>query len=358
MPVPGGTKRKTTTKRDEEEGWAWVAEMERVYGGDEPEVIGAQSVGEYLEEWLRDAIEPSVSPSTHDKRSWAVNEHIRPALGGVKLRELDARRIQALYASMARAGYAYSTRREIHVTLKMALSQALKWGLVRRNECEIADAPRDVSRPDSEEKVRHLTNAQAGVFFWATKDERWHNYFVAAIRTGLRPGEMLGLWWEDLDLDADPGSLRVRRTLDPHRLVFNPPKTARSRRSVALHREAKAAFLAQREMLGCEGFGAGAKDLVFPSSTGTRMQADNLRKRYLKPHLAAASLPELTLHELRHTFASIMLHEWHIAAAVVSEAMGHKDIAFTFRIYGHLIESAQADVMRRLNAEQELAEAG
>lgn len=129
------------------------------------------------------------------------------------------------------------------------------------------DAPRDVPRPDSEEKVRHLTNSQARVFFRATKDERWHNYFVAAVRTGLRPGEMLGLWWEDLDLDADPGSLRVRRTLDPHRLVFNPPKTARSRRSVALHREAKAAFLAQREMLGCEGFETGAKDLVFPSST-------------------------------------------------------------------------------------------
>src|SRR5215211_1509682 len=97
----------------------------------------------------------------------------------------------------------------------------------------------------------------------------------------------------------------------------------------------------------------GAKDLVFPSSTGTRMQADNLRKRYLKPHLAAIGLPELTLHELRHTYASIMLHEWHVDAALVSQAMAHEYIAFTFRIYGHLIQSAQAEVMRRLNAEQE-----
>jgi hypothetical protein len=87
-------------------------------------VVGAQSVGQYLEEWVRDAVEPSVSPSTHDECSWAVNEHIKPAFGGAKL---DARRIQALYAPMAREGYAYSTRREIHVTLKMALSQALKW---------------------------------------------------------------------------------------------------------------------------------------------------------------------------------------------------------------------------------------
>jgi hypothetical protein len=51
-------------------------------------------------------------------------------------------------------------------------------------------------------------------------------------------------------------------------------------------------------MLGREGLKTGAIDFVFPSSTGTRMQADNPRKRYLKPHLAAAGLPELTLHEI------------------------------------------------------------
>jgi integrase len=60
------------------------------------------------------------------------------------------------------------------------------------------------------------------------------------------------------------------------------------------------------------GLPAGTKNLVFPSSRGTPIKSDNLRKRYLEPDLAAAGLPELTLHELRHTFASIMLHEWHV----------------------------------------------
>lgn len=68
------------------------------------------------------------------------------------------------------------------------------------------------------------------------------------------------------------------------------------------------------------------KDRVLPSTRGTPMKSDNL--------------PELTLHELRHTFASIMLHEWYVTAAMISEAMRHADIAFTFRVYGHLIESA------------------
>ena len=304
--VLGKTKTATTTKSTREAAEKWLARMQEEVTGGEPVVFGSQTVGQYLDEWLRDAVEPSVSRRTHEKRSWAVNIHIKPALGSVRLRDLDARRIQALYAAMAREGYSYSTRREIHVTLKMALHQALKWDLVRRNACEVADAPRDVSPSGSpsEEEIRHLTDEQAGHFFRATAGSRWANYYyVAAVRTGLRPGEMLGLSCGDIDFDSDPGSLRVRRTLDAHReAVFNPPKTVRFRRAVALHFEAKAALLAQRGMLRREGLPTGQKDLVFPSSTGTPMKADNLRKRNLKPDLKAAGLPALTLHKLRHTY--------------------------------------------------------
>ena len=111
-------------------------------------------------------------------------------------------------------------------------------------------------------------------------------------------------------------------------------------------------------MLGREGLAVGERDLVFPSETGSPMSSDNLRKRHLGPALEGAGLPYVTLHELRHTFASIMLHEWMVPPAVVSKMMGHKSIAFTFDLYGHLIPSAQEDVMWRLNAEQSKAETG
>jgi len=169
VPVPGGKKRKPTTKRSEEEGWVWVAEMEQVYGGAEPAVVGAQSVGQYLDEWLRDAIEPSVSRSTFAKRAWAVKAHIKPSLGAERLRDLNARPIQSLYARMTCEGYAYSTRREVHVTLKMALTQAFKWSLVRRNECEIADAPRDILRPDPKRRCATSPTSRRGT----SSAQRW-----------------------------------------------------------------------------------------------------------------------------------------------------------------------------------------
>ncbi len=358
--TPTGKRTATTTKATEGEAEAWLLRTRADALDGEPAVSGPQTVAEYLDGWLRDAVEPSKARRTHEKRSWAVRVHINPALGKVKLTDLDARRIQALNAATVREGYSYWTRREIHVTLKTALEQAVRWGVLRRNPAAVVEAPRDLSGP-AQDEIRALTDSQARRLFAlaGARGSRWRNYYVAAVRTGLRPGEMLGLRWGDLDLEGEPGSLRVRRSLDTHGgAFFGPPKSARSRRTVALHREAKAALLAQRGMLEGEGLPTGDGNLVFPSQTGSPMKSDNLRKRNLKPDLARCGLPGLTLHELRHTFASIMLHEWMVPPAVVSKMMGHASIAFTFDLYGHLIPSAEEDVMRRLNAAHAEREAG
>lgn len=132
------------------------------------------------------------------------------------------------------------------------------------------------------------------------------------------------------DLDSDPASARVKRTLDTHgALRFGPPKSAASRRTVALHFEAADAFAAQRRKLREEGLPTGPKNTVFPCSDGKTMQSGNLRARHLQPDLAAAGLPKLTLHELRHTYASIALHEWKVPPSAVQQAMGYASIRMT-----------------------------
>jgi integrase len=348
-------KRTSTTKPDWDAAHKWLVGKQSDLLGGVPVSDENPILSDFLGDWLRDVVEPSVSRNTYLKREYNVRVHLVPALGKVRIKDLDPRRIQALYTRLRRREppLAASTRREVHVTLKMALSQAVRWGLLGRNPAELVDAPKEAKarKEDGEDagEVRALTDAQARAFFRATEGKRWHHYYVAAIRTGLRPGELLGLRWGDLSLGADLGSLRVRRTLDTHEgAVFNPPKSDASRRTLALHWEAAEAFAAQREMLASEGLTTGPKDLVFPSTTGTPMSADNLRKRNLKPDLAAAGLPELTLHELRHTFASIMLHEWRVSPSIVQEMLGHEDITMTMGIYGHLFPGAQEDAIRAL----------
>lgn len=348
----GRQRRKTesTTKPDWESAHKWPLQKQSdllggvVFSGDDP------TLGDYLREWLRDAIEPAVARNTYLKREYAVRVHLTPELGHVRLSALDPRRVHALYSRLAREGYAYSTRREIHVALKMALKQAVRWGLLSRNVAEMVDPPKGrVALGEEDGEVRALTDEQARRLFAASSDSRWRNYYVVAVRTGLRPGELLWLRWGDIDLGSDPGSLRVRRTLDTHSTpTFNPPKSDAARRTVALHWEARDALFSQRAMLDAEGLPKGQKALVFPSTRGTPMSADNLRKRNLKPDLAKAGLPVLTLHELRHTFASIMLHEWHVPPAVVQEMLGHESISMTMGLYGHLFPGAQKDAIRAL----------
>lgn len=160
----GAVRTRSTTKRTREEAEAWLAKMQ----ADDPEPLDStERLADYLYGWLGDAVEPSVSRRTWEKRSWAVRVHIIPALGGVRLSELRPREIQSLYARLAREGYSYSTRHEIHVTLKKALQQAVRWSLLRRNPADMVDAPRDLAG-DTEGEVRALTDSQARLFFAST----------------------------------------------------------------------------------------------------------------------------------------------------------------------------------------------
>lgn len=293
-------KRITTTRTSEEEVDAWLLEKRHELmssGGvlrDSPSRSGI-TLREHIESWLRDAVAPRVSPNTLQKRIWAASNHIVPALGHLALEEVSPRDIQALYATLAREGYSVATRREVHVTLRQALGHAVRWGLLERNPAspELVDAPKQTTVRQDEEDVRALSEEQVRrLFEYANKTgSRWRNYYVVAIRTGLRPGEALGLRWGDLDLETDPATLRVRRTLDTHATPrFGPPKTPSSRRTLALHFEAKEALLSQRKMLSREHLPTGEDDLVFPSRSGTPMNAGNLRRRHLQRDLAAAGL--------------------------------------------------------------------
>ncbi len=357
-PGTGRTKsrRVNTTKGSWEEAHTWMVQKQHDLLGGVPASAEDPTVGSFLAGWLRDVVEPSVAPKTHEKRRYHVNSHVSPAIGGVRLKDLQARQVHALYVRMARRDppLSYSTRRDVHTTLKMALKQAVRWGLLTQNPTELVDPPRPAPGDEDDEEggeVRALTDEQARRLFAATEGKRWRNYYVAAVRTGLRPGELLGLRWGDLDLSTDPASLRVRRTLairEGGGTYTKPPKSKAGRRSLALHWEASDALTAQRAMLESEGLPTGTGDWVFPSTTGSAMNRNNLRFRHLQPDLEAAGLPRLTLHELRHTFASIMLHEWRVYPDTVREMLGHESITMTMGLYGHLMENAQADAIRAL----------
>lgn len=317
------------------------------------------TLNEYLRTWLRDSVAVSVDPKTLEGYEVACRVHILPALGHVRIRDLTSRQIQTLYAKKRREGLSVRTRRNIHATLRRALKQAVAWGELASSPAEMLDAPKaPPEEENAEEAVEHLTDAEARRLFATAREakSRFRNLYVMAVRTGLRQGELLGLRWDDLDLDQDPAVLVLRRSLAPNTegggYRYTPTKRRGQRRKLALHWEAADALRDQMALQAEERESAGEKwrenGLVFPSSWGTPMNARNLYSRDFKPLLKRAGLPDVSFHALRHSFASIALYEWGTNPQLVSQMVGHASVAFTMQVYSHLLPNAQGDEIRRL----------
>ncbi len=197
---------------------------------------GGTTVGDYLDRWLSDAVKDTVRESTYSRDKYLVTNHIKPALGPLKLKNLNALHLQGLYCDRLDSGLSGSTVQKIHHVLHKALAQAVRWSLIPRNPAASVKAPTPTPKemhPLSATEARRLLDAAQG--------DKLEALYVLAVHTGMRRGELLGLKWEDVDLGA--ATLRVRRTLtrtdNGRRLALGEPKTKKSRRHGEAHREGR-----------------------------------------------------------------------------------------------------------------------
>ena len=173
-----------------------------------------------------------VRPSTYRGYEQQVRTNLRPHLGSVPLARLTPTDVEHMQARLMAAGRAPRTAKIARLVLSSAIGDAVRDGLVPRNVAKLARPPR-VERPEQ----RVLTAPQARALMANTMDDPNGPLYALALASGLRQGELLGLTWADLDIDA--GQLTVRRSLarDAHGgFSLRPPKTARSRRTISLPR--------------------------------------------------------------------------------------------------------------------------
>jgi integrase len=292
-------------------------------------------VGEYLERWLVDSVLDTVRPTTYERYEQIVRIHVRPALGSVKLKNLTPVHVRGLYREKLEAGLSARTAQYIHVTLHKALKQAVQDGLIPRNATEAVKAPQ-VRR----EEMRPLSGDQVKVLLEVARGDRLEALYVLAIHTGLRQGELLGLKWEDVDLES--GTLRVRRTLVTAKggPVLTAPKTKGSRRSVKLTQGAVEALRSHLKHQLQEIDRAGSlwreNGLMFASESGEPLDRRYLTSCRYKALLKRAELPMIRFHDLRHTCATLLLSK-NVNPKIVSEMLGHASIAITLDTYSHVL---------------------
>jgi integrase len=232
--------------------------------------------------------------------------------------------------------------------LRQALGRAERWGLVARNVAKLADPPRVPRR-----LVAPLNSEQARQFLEVIRGDRLEALYLIALGVGLRQGEILGLSWPDIDLDA--GTLTVRQALQRvnGKLILVEPKSRTSNRTVALPSLVHDALRAHRIRQLQERLRVGSRwrddprDLVFLSTIGTPLDGITVTRRF-QALLKAADLPRQRFHDLRHACATLLLSQG-VAARVVMEQLGHSQIGLTLGTYSHVSLALGRVAAERMN---------
>jgi integrase len=299
------------------------------------------------DEWLPQA-ERTLRPLSAMRYRRVVDCYVAPAIGHRRLQSLSAGHLNALYRELEERGLSASTVRLVHAVCHRAFRDAVRWDRMTRNPAESADAPRR-GRPrahawTASELVRFLDRVR-------DHDRRLYALWRLAATTGMRRGELAGLTWRALDLDD--AHLEVSQQLVPTRggVTFGPPKSPRSRRSIALDSETVDALADHREAQLLErDFALDAyrdRDLVFCDELGEPYHPDRLTEWFGR-HRAAAGIPTGTLHTLRHTAATLALTAG-VPVHIVAARLGDTPTT-VLNVYSHLLPQSDEVAAERVAA--------
>lgn len=359
-----------------------------------------QTVSQFLVRWTDEVARPRVRPRTLATYEASIERHIIPHLGRIALIKLTPQSLQGWLQALEAANVSPNRRRYARVVLRMALNTAMRWRLVTRNVATLVDPPRVIGR-----EIRPLSPEESRTFVKAIENHPLEAFFTVALACGLRLGEGLGLQWGDIDLEA--ATLRVRRAVqrfggdararrpllaERKRLLqilrddrasdsqltrptraevvealatvretlraikttaqLVEPKSTRSRRTIALPATAVLALnrhrVRQLKMRLLAGEHWRDSGFVFSTPVGTPLDARNVTRAF-KIILRANGLPEIRIHDLRHSCATLMLAQG-VSPRVVMETLGHSQISLTLNTYSHVLPAMQREAAERMDA--------
>lgn len=311
------------------------------------------TVETYFNEFSKGYLVSGVRESTRTSYKTSFNKHILPELGAVGLADLDRKRVKSFVFHLVGKGLKRASIRIILSELCAMLNYALEDDLIMKNPCnrlarlykEVNPAHEDEEeRENGVEEIQVLSHDEVPLFLGAVLEESpdWYPLFLAAIHSGMRSGELAGLKWSDIDWN--------RRLMTVRRIITNrgkvaPTKTNRIRTvdmSSTLFDELKDLKQKQSQKWGEE-----APEWVFANQEGNPPDMHNLKHRHFHKALDKAGIRRIRFHDLRHTFASLLIANGE-SLAYVRDQLGHSSIALTVNTYTHLIPGTNRGAVDKL----------
>ena len=318
------------------------------------------TVGQYLDLWL-ETYAVNVRPNSRKNYSVCIESHIKPHIGGTRLESLSTLAIQHMYGDILKTEYSpakyeehgalrvcvspakiYSVKtvRNIHALLHLALDQARREGLIAKNPADDvklpAARPKEYTIPTPEQMKRLLDELSSADSFLA---------ILTCAVMGCRRGEALGLYWSDIDFESS--TIDFKRALVINNLTntveIGELKTKNSRRILPMPDILRAELLKVKQEKGKAARGAGkhvvSSPFVFTTMQGKPFRPDSISQAF-KRAAVKVGLPDMRLHDLRHTAITYMLEAGE-NPKTVSEFVGHATANFTMNQYAHVLEPSK-----------------
>lgn len=366
VPKAGGGRRQISKggHRTRAEAEAALAEAltEHGQGGPAKAEPSKMALSTYLEhEWLPTL--HGLKPSTRKGYADLVKAYIVPDLGDVRLCDLTAGQVAKLYETLRTSGrrrpskkgpkgLSESSVHHVHAALSAALGHAVEAGLLRVSP--IAQLPKKarpkVSSAQATE-MRVWSAEEAQRFLLVAADDRLGMVFELALATGLRRGELVALRWADVDLDRSQLAVRRNMVTVGYKAVEGTPKAGRARTidldggTVTALRSHRRRQLKERMAWGSSWIDSG---LVFTREDGSALHPQTALW-HLRKLSRAAGVPEVRLHDLRHTHATLGLAAG-VPPKVMQERLGHSSVQITLDLYSHVVPGMQADAAAKIGA--------
>jgi integrase len=322
------------------------------------------TVGTYLEQWLKSHVASTVAPTTFESYSYIVKKYLIPGLGNIKLCNLKPQHLQRFYADKLQLGLSPRSVLHMHVTLHKAFKSAFKTGVLSRNPIDLVDPPK-VERHE----MKTMTEEDIGRFLDEARKGDYYSLFYIYLFTGIRRNEALALRWSDVDLLGCQLSINKTMQFLNNKVSYKSPKTANSRRLVALspstcavltlHRETQneirkykedspvsddEPLVSDDELVSdddpkSEDDLVSDDDLVFCQSDGNPYLPNTISHAWIKL-VKRCGLDGVRLHDARHTHATLLFKSG-VSAKVIQERLGHSSVAFTMNTYAHVSPGMQ-----------------
>ena len=298
------------------------------------------TVGQWMDVWFENYAKIKVRPSSHQTYKGYIENHIKPNIGKAPLNKLSSLQLQELYKKLLSGGrvdrieakgqpkgLSPKTVRNIHQVISSAMDFAKSQRLIAVNPTDGCALPKL-----EHHEMKTIPAEQLSSFLREARESGVFEMYYIELATGLRRGELLGLKWEDLDLQQ--GTLRVQRQVSriDGKVVEAPLKTKNSYRTISLGADAVGILKEQRKKCG-------GSEYVFPSPAGGPISPDSVLQM-LHRVLKRAGLPKVRFHDMRHTFATVALQNG-VDIKTVSGMLGHYSAGFTLDTYAHVTTAAQ-----------------